>query len=115
MVYKCIFRILVIFQMISSELKQVQELFHGLIRERTRGGGIKVPLNLPKIATNTTTKDEPNWFPIDGMYGGFSYWIELERDEPILHTKSWSRIVGGSGQYHIITPNGIRLIDEGFV
>jgi hypothetical protein len=100
--------------LISPKLKQVQELFHGLIRARTRGNGVKVPRNLPKITTTNDTSEEPTWFSIAGMYGGFSYWIEFENGEPRLHTKNWCRIVVGSGQYHIITPEEIRLVDDRF-
>jgi hypothetical protein len=32
------------------------------------------------------------YFPIDGMYGGFSYWFELKNDELELISESWSRI-----------------------
>jgi len=45
------------------------------------------------------------------MYGGFSY--HLRREELIV--ESWMRIVGGSGQRHVITEHGARLVDEGFV
>lgn len=101
--------------MMTPDFIKVQELFHGLIRARTRGGGINAPRILPRIATTKGTKEKPDWFPIDGMYGGFSYWIELEDDDPKLHTKSWCRIEGGSGQYHVITSNEIHLVEEGFV
>jgi hypothetical protein len=99
----------------SPDLKRVQELFHGLIRARTRGGGINAPRCLPKIAIANGTKENPNWFPVNGMYGGFSYWIEWDDSKPTLHTESWCRIEGGSGQYHVITPDEVHLIDEGFV
>ena len=101
--------------MISSDLTRVQELFHGLIRARTRGGGINAPRSLPMIATARGTKEKPAWFPIDGMYGGFSYWIEFEDGEPRLHSESWCRIEGGSGQYHVITSNEVHLVEDGFV
>jgi len=45
------------------------------------------------------------------MYGGFSY--HLQREELIV--VSWMRMVGGSGQRHVITEHGARLVDEGFV
>jgi hypothetical protein len=50
------------------------------------------------------------WFPVPGMYGGFD--ITLEED--FLHVKSWCRIVGGSGQEHLITPEGAILVSAGF-
>ena len=51
------------------------------------------------------------WFPVPGMYGGFD--ITLRQD--FLDVKSWCRVVGGSGQVHLVTPAGAILVDEGFV
>ena len=51
------------------------------------------------------------WFPVPGMYGGFS--VALMRN--YLDVQSWSRVVGGSGQAHVITAEGTVLVDEGFV
>lgn len=99
----------------SSALAKVQELFHGLIRARARGGGISVPRKLPKLADAAGTAAEPAWFPVRGMYGGFAYWLDWQTREPELHSQSWSRVIAGSGQYHVITSKEIRLIDEGFV
>ena len=49
-------------------------------------------------------------FPVPGMYGGFD--ITLMHD--FLSVKSWSRIVGGPGQEHLITTEGAILVAEGF-
>jgi hypothetical protein len=46
------------------------------------------------------------------MYGGFS--IALMRGN-YLYVESWIRIVGDSGQAHVITHEGVTLVDEGFV
>lgn len=51
------------------------------------------------------------WFPVPGMYGGFNVEIFKSR----LHVESWSRVVGGSGQAHVITEKGATLVEEGFV
>lgn len=50
-------------------------------------------------------------FPIPGMAGGLS--IELHHAR--LHVESWSRVVGGSGLYHVITRDRTVLVEEGFV
>ena len=52
------------------------------------------------------------WFAVPGMYGGFS--IELMKDS-YLYVESWIRVVGDSGQAHVITHGGVTLVDEGFV
>lgn len=99
----------------TPAIAEVQELFHGLIRARARGGGISAPRKLPKLIDATGTAADPVWFPVPGMYGGFAYWLEWQEDDPQLHAQSWCRVVSGSGQYHLITSKEVRLIDEGFV
>lgn len=51
------------------------------------------------------------WVPYPGMYGGFS--LSVHRDR--LMVESWSRVVGVSGQAHVITESGCVLVEEGFV
>jgi hypothetical protein len=55
------------------------------------------------------------WFPVPGMYGGFSYRLESVGVEAKLVSESWCRVVGGSGQRHEITSAGSQLVEEGFV
>ncbi|WBB80304.1 ankyrin repeat domain-containing protein [Micromonospora sp. WMMD882] len=51
------------------------------------------------------------WFPVPGMYGGFSYHLET-RDGPVrLVVDSWCRIVGGSEQRHEITSEKTTPLD----
>ena len=52
------------------------------------------------------------WFPVPGMYGGFDITL---RQRLSSTCKSWCRVVGGSGQAHLITHAGAVLVDEGFV
>lgn len=54
---------------------------------------------------------ETLYFGYPGMYGGFSISVHKER----LFVESWSRVVGGSGQAHVITESGCVLVEEGFV
>lgn len=51
------------------------------------------------------------WFPVPGMYGGF----EIELRQGYLEVMSWSRVVGGSGEAHVVTEQGAVLVDRGFV
>jgi hypothetical protein len=41
-------------------------------------------------------------------------WLDPE-DRRTLAVESWSRVVGGSGQRHHITGDGVVLVEEGFV
>lgn len=72
---------------------------------------IRSELRFPVTAVLTEVGDVPMWFPVPGMYGGFS--IRLMRS--YLFVESWSRMVGGSGQAHVITAEGTTLVEEGFV
>jgi hypothetical protein len=68
-------------------------------------------LRYPPVGILHEIPDQHLWFPVPGMYGGFD--IRLCGD--VLDVKSWCRVVGGSGQHHVITGAGAILIDEGFV
>lgn len=74
-------------------------------------GSLKVRLRPVVTSVLTEWLEEPLWFPIPGMYGGFS--ISLMRN--YLFVESWSRVIGGSGQAHVVTHEGSTLVDEGFV
>lgn len=51
------------------------------------------------------------WFPVGEMYGGFN--IDLYKGR--LHVESWSRIADGAAEYHVVTPKGYVLVDQGFL
>jgi ADP-ribosylglycohydrolase len=99
----------------NNTIKQIQLYFHKLINERMNEFGIKNDIKLPELNSKQINLEKNMYFPINGMYGGFSYWFELKNDELELISESWSRIAGGSGERHIINKNGCILVDEGFV
>lgn len=66
---------------------------------------------LPAVVLTEREPGSVVWFPIPGMVGGFA--VRLETG--YLDVKSWSRVVGGSGQAHVLTPEGSILVAEGFV
>ncbi len=68
-------------------------------------------LRYPPVGILHEVPGQRIWFPVPGMYGGFD--ITLVQD--YLDVKSWSRVVGGSGQAHVVTKEGAILTDEGFV
>jgi hypothetical protein len=51
------------------------------------------------------------WFPVPGMYGCF----DITLRQGCLDVRSWCRVVGGSGQTHLVTHEGAVLSDLGFV
>ena len=100
----------------------LQEQLHSLMRHRAAELIEKSAVELPVLSapqeddTQTTTESEEVWFPIPGMYGGFSYRLVLTGEgSPCLMVESWCRLCGGSGQRHRVTVKGFTLLDEGFV
>lgn len=97
-----------------GELREIEQRFHQLIRDRAGHLVEGHHLELPQLAASMMGQ-EAAWFPVPGMYGGFSYRLAVEAGRPTLLVSSWSRVVGGSGQQHAITSESTTLTDEGFV
>ena len=105
----------------DADLQAIQQNFYDLMHYRCRNAEDCIKwldsdeADLPKITNDLLSKNEPEWFPVSGMYGGFSYGL-IDRDgKPVLITDSWVRIVGGSGQTHEITPTEVTITAEGYV
>lgn len=84
---------------------QLAELVESRIRPQ-----LEIELHHPACSVLTEFPGRRLWYPVQGMYGGFS--IQLRENH--LLVKSWSRIVGGSGEAHVITQEGRFLVDRGF-
>ena len=102
-------------QIPEETLKAIQLHFHEVIRGRARKLIDQHRVSLPELAPLVNTSELKAWFPVPGMYGGFSYWLEGEGEEARLICESWCRVVGGSGERHEVTAKGSRLVDHGFV
>jgi hypothetical protein len=99
----------------APELVRVQAHFHSLIRARA-GDALRDPgVVLPTLEVSAGTQDDPLWFAIDGMQGGFKYWWDPTSKRMRLMAESWSRVIAGSGQLHEVTASGAHLLGEGFV
>lgn len=98
-----------------SRLDRIQAHFDELIRARARDIEPLPEFAPPRLQIPLPRKEEPAWFPVPGMYGGFAYWFEGSDAALRLVTESWCRVVEGSGQRHEITEDGCRLVEEGFV
>lgn len=101
--------------LVASSLARVEALFHGLIRSRAREFGIAPPRRLPRIADVRAGDEEPEWFAVPGMYGGFAFRLTGRGEDLELVAESWNRVVSGSGKRHRVSPNQIVLVEEGFV
>jgi hypothetical protein len=96
-------------------LRKVQAHFHAVIRDRAERLVQEHALRLPELEPLLELDRPHMWFPVPGMCGGFSYWLEVAGVEATLVSKSWCRVVDGSGQRHEITSAGSQLVEEGFV
>ncbi|MEV7006705.1 ankyrin repeat domain-containing protein [Streptosporangium sp. NPDC051022] len=95
----------------AEVLKSIQHRFHLLIHERAHDLVTEQRLRLPELEPLTEQRNPSCWFAVPGMYGGFKYRLEQEK----LIVESWCRVVGGSGQRHVVDEHEARLVAEGFV
>ena len=96
-------------------LLTIQAHFHEVIRERAGKLVDQNQLRLPVLEPLLELDRPEMWFPVPGMYGGFSFRLERVGVEAELVSESWCRIVGGSGQKHVATSKGSTLVEKGFV
>ena len=99
----------------QNTLQTIEHHFHDVIRERASEMIEEYNIELPALTFLIKGKKNKVWFPVPGMYGGFSYWLEGEGKDIKLISESWCRVVGGSGERHEVTAEGSRLVAEGFV
>ncbi|BBZ18625.1 ankyrin repeat domain-containing protein [Mycolicibacterium gadium] len=99
----------------SDEIRSLDshltEVIDGRIRCLFDGRNPRDVLRYPLVGILHEVPNQHVWFPVPGMYGGF----DIRQQENFLDVKSWCRVVGGSGQQHLITSAGAILVDEGFV
>ena len=96
-------------------LLKIQAHFHAVIRGRVDQPLPNHGLRLPELEPLLELDRPQMWFPVPGMYGGFSYRLESAGVEAKLVSESWCRVVEGSGQRHQITSVGSQLVEDGFV
>jgi hypothetical protein len=96
-------------------LLKMQGHFHAVIRGRAEHLVQEHGLRLPELEPLLELDSPQMWFPVPGLYGGFSYRLEAAGVEAKLVSESWCRVAGGSGQRHGITSAGSKLVAEGFV
>lgn len=95
-----------------AALRDIESSMQTLVVIRARSFGVDGPLRLPQAGPIWEIESGATiWCSIPGMYGGFN----LYRDGAELVSESWCRIVGGSGQKHRITSDGVLLESDGFV
>lgn len=98
----------------GADILRIEQRLHTLIRSRVEAFDLATPRDMPHLQGLRATKKEPAWFPVGGMYGGFRYYFDSTRTHPRLVVESWSRVVGGSGERHHLTPTSTKLVGNGF-
>lgn len=98
-----------------EDLGMIQVHFHAVIQGRAKALIQKHALRLPELEPLLELPSPQARFPVPGMYGSFSYELKVADGDVTLVSESWSRVVDGSGQRHVITTAGSRLVEEGFV
>ena len=99
----------------DGRLAAVQSHFDALVRSTVALYPDVESITPPTLTRAGTTSLEKPYLAVDGMYGGFTYWLDETDGERRLIVESWSRVVDGSGLRHSITPAGVTLLDRGFV
>jgi Ankyrin repeats (many copies) len=89
---------------------RLAELIEGRIKGRLYDGDLRTVLRYPPVEILHELPGQRVWFPMPAKYG---FLIELQRGA--LEVKSWCGLVEGSGQAHLVTPEGSVLVDQGFV
>ncbi len=100
----------------GSWLAAVQGHFDTLIHSTMKLYPTAESVTPPTLTEAAIRVAERAYLSVNGMYGGFSYWLDVSGGgEKRLIVESWCRVIGGSGTRHSITPAGVVLLDEGFV
>lgn len=99
----------------AETLARLTGRFRDLVKATLRQYPEAAAADVPTLASPLPDRASPAWWPIAGMYGGFSYWLEEFGGEGCLVVESWSRVVEGSGQRHRITTTETLLVDSGFI
>ncbi|XP_045165835.1 uncharacterized protein LOC123529524 isoform X2 [Mercenaria mercenaria] len=92
-----------------EEIQKMEAGLHEAIKGRVEDLITKNGQALPQLAFLYEFGEF--WYPVPGMYGGFS----VTKHEKGIEASSWIRVVGGSGQRHVIDRTGkVTLEEEGF-
>jgi hypothetical protein len=98
----------------QAQIRSLDARLAELIAERIHGrvfdGDLRRVLRHPPVEILPELPGERVFFPMPAQYG---FHIALQRGA--LEVKSWCGLVEGSGQTHLVTPEGSVLVDQGFV
>jgi len=95
--------------MSTGDLERLRAQLHRLVEHRCNEAGLPVP-EVPPLTVPLPTAENQGWLPVAGMYGGFAYWDV--GDGCSLMVESWSRVIQGSGQRHLVKVIGCELLAD---
>lgn len=95
----------------EPDLEALQSQLQRLVEQRCQEFRIPSPA-VPSLAPALPDEDDKAWLAVPGMYGGFSYWAAEGQKLLTLTVESWSRVVEGSGQRHLVTASGLVLVED---
>lgn len=93
---------------LSAVLFKIEKNFHLLILEKANAFIGNRKIEMPRLSECFYEK---RYFPVQGMYGGFSYWFKPENDTVTLIVQSWSRVVEDSTTTHEVSAEGFTKVD----
>jgi hypothetical protein len=99
----------------TSDLSAMERHLHDLI-ENVAGHLLLMcqeEPELPKLEELLVQAPHKGWMPIDGMYGGFLFWLECDDQDARLVVETSSRICTGFASRFVITPTGCELVAKG--
>lgn len=98
----------------SITLESIEGRFYALIMKRAGHLKSMESLELPKLSALTAATSFGGSLRVPGMYGGFLYSLEKNGRSIVLIVNSFCRVVGGSAQRHLITPEMTKILCSGF-
>lgn len=94
----------------TEAIDAITRHFHDLIREVIRGDpdmSVWLVGHLPSAAQLVASASgDPGYLRVPGMYGGFMFRLSQTKEGPKLEVDSWSRVIHGSEQTHVVTKAG---------
>lgn len=89
-----------------QRLQLIQFFFHRFLGESELVS--QHHLRLPELSVLLELPTPKMWFPVPGQYGNCIYWLDMQREQPVLITESTCRIVGGPVPRREISEFGVK-------
>ncbi len=96
-------------------LSSLEYHFHALIMERAGSLVRARSSELPHLRDLIEAGNSSGQYSIPGMYGSFHFMLRNAGRSTVLTCESYSRVVHGSGQRHVITQQGSKLVEDRYM